>query len=48
MLIAMGIFAALAIIIGLFPNLFLDTLVKPAADALLNHAQYITAVVGGI
>jgi len=48
MLIAMGIFAALAILIGLFPNLFLDTLVKPAADALLNHAQYITTVVGGI
>ncbi len=48
MLLAMGCFAALAIVIGLFPNLFLDTLVKPAADALLNHAQYITTVVGGI
>ncbi|MBN2599568.1 MAG: NADH:ubiquinone oxidoreductase [Candidatus Thermoplasmatota archaeon] len=48
MLLAMGCFAALAIIIGLFPNLFLDTLVRPAADALLNHAQYITTVVGGI
>ncbi len=48
MLLAMGCFAALAIIIGLFPNLFLDTLVKPAADALLNHAQYITTIVGGI
>jgi multicomponent Na+:H+ antiporter subunit D len=48
MLIAMGVFAALAIFIGLFPNLILDTLVKPAAEALLNHAQYISAVVGGI
>jgi multicomponent Na+:H+ antiporter subunit D len=48
MLLAMGIVAALAIIIGLFPNLFLDTLVRPAADALLAHAQYISAVVGGI
>jgi multicomponent Na+:H+ antiporter subunit D len=48
MLLAMGIVAALAILIGLFPNIFLDTLVKPAADALLNHTQYITTVIGGI
>ena len=48
MLLAMGVFATLAVVIGLFPNLFLDALVKPAADALLNHAQYITTVVGGI
>lgn len=48
MLIAMGVFAALAVFIGLFPNILLDSLVKPAADALLNHAQYIAAVVGGI
>jgi multicomponent Na+:H+ antiporter subunit D len=48
MLLAMGLFAGLAILIGLFPNLFIDTLVKPAADALLNHAQYITMVIGGI
>jgi multicomponent Na+:H+ antiporter subunit D len=48
MLLAMGLFAGLAILIGLFPNLFIDILVKPAADALLNHAQYITMVIGGI
>ncbi len=30
MLLAMGILAAFAVIIGLFPNLFLDALVKPA------------------
>ncbi|KYK24316.1 NADH:ubiquinone oxidoreductase [Thermoplasmatales archaeon SM1-50] len=48
MLLAMGIVAGLAIFIGLFPNLFLDSLVKPAADALLNHTQYITTIVGGI
>jgi multicomponent Na+:H+ antiporter subunit D len=48
MLLAMGFFAALAIFIGLFPNIFLDTLVKPAADALLNHTQYITTAIGGI
>ena len=48
MLLAMGLVAVLAIFIGLFPNLVIDTLVKPAADALLNHAQYIGTVVGGI
>jgi multicomponent Na+:H+ antiporter subunit D len=48
MLLAMGIFASLAVLIGLFPNVFLDTLVKPAADALLNHADYITMIIGGV
>jgi len=48
MLLAMGLVAALVIFIGLFPNLIIDALVKPAADALLNHAQYIGTVVGGI
>jgi len=48
MLIAMGLVAALVIFIGLFPNLVIDALVKPAANALLNHAQYIGTVVGGI
>ncbi|MCJ7698539.1 MAG: NADH:ubiquinone oxidoreductase [Thermoplasmata archaeon] len=48
MLLAMGLVAALMIFIGLFPNLVIDALVKPAADALLNHAQYIGTVVGGV
>ena len=48
MLLAMGILAALAVIIGLFPNLFLDALVKPAAAALLDQARYISMVVGGV
>jgi len=48
MLLAMGLVASLAIFIGLFPNLVIDALVKPATDALLNHAQYIGTVVGGI
>jgi multicomponent Na+:H+ antiporter subunit D len=48
MVFAMGCFAMLAIVIGLFPNLVIDTLVKPAAGALLDHAAYISAVVGGI
>jgi multicomponent Na+:H+ antiporter subunit D len=48
MVLAMGCLAVLAVIIGLFPNLFLDTLVKPAASALVDHARYISIVVGGI
>jgi multicomponent Na+:H+ antiporter subunit D len=48
MLLAMGLVAAVAIVIGLFPNLFIDALVKPAANALLDHAQYISTVVGGV
>jgi multicomponent Na+:H+ antiporter subunit D len=48
MLLAMGFLAGLAIFIGLFPNLLLDTLVKPAVSALLDHAQYISMVVGGL
>jgi multicomponent Na+:H+ antiporter subunit D len=48
MLLAMGVLSVLVILIGLFPNLFIDTLVKPAADALVNHTQYITTVIGGV
>jgi multicomponent Na+:H+ antiporter subunit D len=48
MVLAMGIMAVLAIVIGLFPNVVVDTLVKPAANALLDHAQYISMVVGGV
>jgi multicomponent Na+:H+ antiporter subunit D len=48
MVLAMGCVAVLAVVIGLFPNVFLETLVKPAAAALLDHAQYISTVVGGI
>jgi multicomponent Na+:H+ antiporter subunit D len=48
MLLAMGFLAVVAVFIGLFPNLILDTLVKPAASALLDHAQYISMVVGGL
>jgi multicomponent Na+:H+ antiporter subunit D len=48
MLLAMGFLAVFAVVIGLFPNLVLDTLVKPAAAALLDHAQYISMVVGGL
>jgi multicomponent Na+:H+ antiporter subunit D len=48
MLLAMGVLAVFAVFIGLFPNVLLDTLIKPAATALLDHAQYISMVIGGV
>jgi multicomponent Na+:H+ antiporter subunit D len=48
MLLAMGALAVFAVVIGLFPNVFLDTFIKPAATALLEHAQYISMVVAGV
>lgn len=48
MMLAMGVLAALAVLIGVFPNVFIDSLVKPATSALLDHAQYITTVIGGV
>ena len=48
MVLAMGFLAACAIVIGLFPNLLIDTLVQPAAGALLDHARYISMVMGGL
>ena len=47
MLVAMGIIASIIIVFGLFPNVILETLVQPAADALLNNAAYLSAVLGG-
>ncbi|PNX51148.1 MAG: hypothetical protein BV456_04305 [Thermoplasmata archaeon M8B2D] len=47
MLIAMGIIACLIIFIGLFPNLVVENVVTPAANALKNAGQYITMITGG-
>jgi multicomponent Na+:H+ antiporter subunit D len=47
MLIAMGIIACLIIFIGLFPNLVVENVVTPAANALKNASQYITMITGG-
>ena len=44
MLIAMGIIACIIIFIGLFPDLVMNNIVEPAANALYNHGLYI----GGI
>ena len=48
MLLAMGIIATIIIIFGLFPNIVMETIVEPAANALINHTNYITQVLGGI
>jgi len=46
MLIAMGIIACIIIFFGLFPDLVMNNIVEPAANALSNSKVYIEAVVG--
>ena len=46
MLVPVVILTILCVLIGIFPQLGLD-IVEPAANALLNQNQYITAVLGG-
>jgi len=48
MLIGMGVIASIIIIFGLFPNIVIHYLVEPAVNALLNNAQYIGTVLGGV
>jgi multicomponent Na+:H+ antiporter subunit D len=47
MLIAMGIIAALIIFIGLFPDYVVNTIVEPAAQALVNNTSYFAWLTGG-
>jgi len=48
MLLAMGIIAVIIIFIGLFPDLVLNNIVQPAVNALTDHTNYISNVIGGI
>jgi len=48
MLIAMGIIACIIIFIGLFPDIVLQNVVTPAANALNDASSYIAAITGGI
>jgi multicomponent Na+:H+ antiporter subunit D len=48
MLIGMGILAVLIVFFSLFPSLVVDTIVYPAADALIDQAGYISSVMGGV
>ncbi|HJJ54552.1 MAG TPA: proton-conducting transporter membrane subunit [Methanocorpusculum sp.] len=47
MLIAMLILTVFVIGLGIFPDFFVDTVIAPAADALVNSNTYISAVLGG-
>ena len=48
MLLAMGVIATIIIIFGLFPNIVMENIIEPAANALVNHTNYIAQVLGGI
>jgi multicomponent Na+:H+ antiporter subunit D len=45
MLLAMGIIACIIIFFGLFPNIIIENIVQPAADALVNYSAYIGGVI---
>ncbi|HJJ28381.1 MAG TPA: proton-conducting transporter membrane subunit [Methanocorpusculum sp.] len=47
MIAAMVILTIFVIGLGLFPDFFLDTVVSPAANALIDTTSYISAVFGG-
>jgi multicomponent Na+:H+ antiporter subunit D len=47
MIIGMGILAGATLFFSLFPQVVVNTIIYPAADALLNQAGYIGAVMGG-
>ena len=44
MLIAMGTITAIIIFFGLFPDFVINNIVEPAANALVNHSEYISQV----
>jgi multicomponent Na+:H+ antiporter subunit D len=46
MMFPMGVLAILTVLFGLFPDLVVKYLVTPAAQALVNQAQYIEAILG--
>jgi len=47
MMLSMIILSIIIVFFGLFPGLIVDWLAHPAANALINQAEYINAVVGG-
>jgi multicomponent Na+:H+ antiporter subunit D len=48
MLLAMGIIAAIIVFIGLFPDIFINNVVEPAARALTDSSKYVDFIVGVI
>ncbi len=47
MLIGMGILSFMIILFGVFPDIVVNTIVAPAANALVNQGSYITKILGG-
>ncbi len=47
MLVGMGILAAATLLLGMFPNLVIDSVVMPAVEALVSQGGYTRAVLGG-
>jgi multicomponent Na+:H+ antiporter subunit D len=48
MIVGMGILAACIVFFGLFPGLIVDTIIAPAANALIDQGAYISAVMGAV
>jgi multicomponent Na+:H+ antiporter subunit D len=47
MVVAMLVLSIIVVAFGLFPDIVVDNIVTPAVNALINHADYIAAVLGG-
>lgn len=47
MLVGMGILATVVILFGLFPSIVVESLITPAAHALVDQGSFISAVLGG-
>ena len=47
MLLGMGILALVVVLFGLFPGIVVESLITPAAHALVDQGAYISAVLGG-
>ena len=47
MIAGMIILTVFVVVLGIFPDLFVNAVISPAADALLNSGTYLSAVLGG-
>ncbi|HZD44120.1 MAG TPA: NADH:ubiquinone oxidoreductase, partial [Methanomicrobiales archaeon] len=48
MLVGMGVLAVIVIGFGIFPEAVVNTIVAPAAHALVDQGAYIASVLGGV
>jgi len=47
MLLGMGVLAVIVVVTGLMPRPFIDHMITPAVNALVDRADYIVAILGG-